>query len=249
MGLNNLDKKGLKMYWAGHFDKQLEKNPDDAVKALNFSNAGLMNQVHEELLSCIDWSLFKSGDNLLDTGCGTGALLCRLIKTGTTSAHYRYHATDISQAMLKKARTAVVQQFKDCQPCTFHCMSVDDMGFDDRIFSLVLASESLQYTDPYAAIMELIRVTGKNGQIIISIPNSHSPFIKKAVQRHGGRFSGIVYQKAVDLIRPRVGSFFAKSLVFAENQDEKPYLSKPLAPDLTHQDIQQANRFIIKLVM
>lgn len=68
-------------YWADLFDTQVEKYPDDAVKALNFSNTRLMNQVHWEVLSCIDWSQLFSGDHLLDTGCGTGVLLNRLVSS------------------------------------------------------------------------------------------------------------------------------------------------------------------------
>jgi ubiquinone/menaquinone biosynthesis C-methylase UbiE len=237
-------------YWAGHFDTQVAKNPDDSVKALNFSNTRLMNQVHTELLSCIDWSWFFPGDHLLDTGCGTGVLLCRLISAaGTFRQDLYYHATDISRGMLDKARAAAGQQIPEKNRCRFYCMSVDNMGFCDRKFSLVMASESLQYTDPYTAILELIRMTRKNGQIIISIPNSWSPFIRKAEQKHAGRFSGIEFQKAADLIRPKVADFQAKPLLFGEDQTHAPYLSKPLTPDLIREEIHAANRFILRLVI
>jgi ubiquinone/menaquinone biosynthesis C-methylase UbiE len=241
--------KENRSYWAGHFDTQLEKHPDDAVKALNFSNPRLMNQVHGEVLSCIDWSPLLPGDHLLDTGCGTGMLLCRMILAAGGPRDLYYHATDISRGMLETARAAAGRLLPDRGRCRFYCMSVDDMGFCGRIFSLAMASESLQYTDPYAAVLELIRMTRKNGQVIISIPNSRSPFIRKARQKHGGRFSGIEFNKAADLIRPRVSGFQVKPLVFGEDQTQAPYLSKPLAPDLTSEQIKEANRFIFRLVI
>jgi len=240
---------GQTSYWADLFDTQVEKYPDDAVKALNFSNTRLMNQVHSELLSCIDWSRIFPGDHLLDTGCGTGVLLHRLVSSCGGVPPLFCHATDISMGMLRKARAAVEQQLPGRDRCRFYCMSVDHMGFQERLFSLVLASESLQYTDPCSAVMELIRMTRENGQIIISIPNSRSPFIRKAAQKHEGRFSGIDFRKAADLIRPEVSIFEAKPLVFGEDQTAAPYLSKKLTPDLTFEEIQAANRFILRLVI
>jgi len=236
-------------YWADLFDTQVEKYPDDAVKALNFSNTRLMNQVHWEVLSCIDWSQLFSGDHLLDTGCGTGVLLNRLVSSSGGGPTLFCHATDISRGMLHKARAAVEQKISDRNRCRFYCMSVDHMGFRNRLFSLVLASESLQYTDPYAAILELIRMTRKNGQVIISIPNIRSPFIQKAIQKHEGRFSGIDFKKAAELIRPKVGGFKVKPLLFGEDQTTAPYLSKKLVPDLTPEEIQAANRFILRFVI
>jgi ubiquinone/menaquinone biosynthesis C-methylase UbiE len=236
-------------YWADLFETQVEKYPDDAVKALNFSNTRLMNQVHSELLSCIDWSQIFPGDHLLDTGCGTGVLLNRLVSSTSGGPPLFFHATDISRGMLHKARAGVEQKILDRDWCRFYCMSVDYMGFRDRLFSLVLASESLQYTDPYAAILELIRMTRKNGQVIISIPNTRSPFIQKAIQKHEGRFSGIDFTKAADMIWPKVAGFEVKPLVFGEDQTAAPYLPKKMTPDLTPEEIQAANRFIFRLVI
>lgn len=250
MNQNRQDNQtGQTSYWADLFDTQVGKYPDDAVKALNFSNTRLMNQVHSELLSCIDWSQIFPGDHLLDTGCGTGLLLHRLVLSSGGGPPLFCHATDISRGMLHKARAAVEQKISDRDRCRFYCMSVDHMGFRDRFFSLVLASESLQYTNPYAAILELIRMTRKNGQVIISIPNARSPFIRKAIQKHEGRFSGIDFTKAADMIQPKVAVFEAKPLVFGEDQTNAPYLPKTLTPDLTSEEIQAANRFILRLVI
>ncbi len=237
-------------YWADCFDTQQKNNPEDSVKALNFSNHKLMNQVHEEILSCIDFSIIQNSDRLLDTGCGTGELLCKLISMGGEPQKYQYYATDISRQMVKKARENVNQKFTGgSQFCDFSLMSVDDMGFENGYFSLILASESLQYTDPYLAILDLIRMTKKNGQIIISIPNHNSSHIQKAIQKHRGMFTGLDFEKAVDLIAPRVSSFMAKPLIFADNQEKNPYLSRELEQGLSPTDINQANRFVIHLAV
>ncbi len=237
-------------YWADHFDVQMGKHPDDSIKALNFSNPKLMNQVHEEVLSCIDFSRIEPESRLLDTGCGTGELLCKLIQGGAPGKKFEYHATDISRRMLQKARDTIRKTFNTHEPfCRFSLMSVDSMGFADGFFDLILASESLQYTDPYLAILDLIRMTQKGGQIVISIPNQASVFIQKARERHQGRFNGLDFEKALDLITPKVSVFKAKPLIFAENQDQRPYLKKRLEVQLSAQDIKQANRFVIHLIV
>ena len=236
-------------YWADCFDSQQKKNPNDSVKALNFSNHKLMNQVHEEILSSIDFSKIQHKERLLDTGCGTGELLCKLISMCGEPTKYKYYATDISHEMLKKARENVSQVFDTDRFCNYSMMSVDDMGFEDGYFSLILASESLQYTDPYAAILDLIRMTKKKGQIVISIPNQNSSFIQKAIKKHKGRFTGLDFEKAFDLIAPKVSSFMAKPLIFAENQDINPYLIKELESRPSADNIHQANRFVISLIV
>lgn len=237
-------------YWADHFDTQQKHHPTDAVKALNFSNFKLMNQVHEEILSCVDFSQIRHEDRLLDTGCGTGELLCKLMAQSKDPAQYQFFATDISSQMLKKARENVEQKFgagDGC--CNYSLMSVDDMQFEDDYFKLVLASESLQYTDPYSAILDLIRMTKKDGQVVISIPNHHSPFIQNARKKHDGRFTGLDFERAYDIISPKVTLFQAKPLIFAENQEEKPYLSRDFDNRLHPDDIQQANRFVLSLIV
>ncbi len=235
-------------YWADRFDTQLKNNPDDPVKALNFSNYRLMDQVHEEILSCIDVSRLQSGSRILDTGCGTGQLLCRLMALCGQGGSFQYHAVDISQQMLDKTRDVMGSAI---EPCTigYAAMSVDAMGFEDDTFSLVLASESLQYTNPYAAVLDLIRMTRKSGQIVISIPNHHSPFIQKAIQKHGGRFTGLDFEKALDVIAPEVSSFKVKPLVFADNQEQKPYLMTKLEYRPDKDLIRRANRFVISLIV
>ena len=98
-------------YWSDYFDMQLEKHPDDSVKALIFSNSKLMNQIHDEVLSCIDIEKLNSGSRLLDTGCGPGELLCKLILQCRGCKELEYHATDISGQMLQKAKDRVTKKF------------------------------------------------------------------------------------------------------------------------------------------
>ncbi len=237
-------------YWAHCFDTQQKENPEDSVKALNFSNHKLMNQVHEEILSCIDFSIIQKSDRLLDTGCGTGELLCKMISKGEEPQKYQYFATDISRQMVKKARENLNQKLTGgSRFCDFSLMSVDNMGFKNGCFSLILASESLQYTDPYLAILDLISMTKKSGQIIISIPNHNSSHIQKAIQKHNGMFTGLDFEKAMGLIAPRVSSFMAKPLIFADNQEKNPYFSRELEYSLSKGDILQANRFVIHLTV
>lgn len=233
-------------YWADHFDRQQQQHPDDAVAALNFSNQKLMNQVHEEILACIDWPRVRPGGRVLDTGCGTGALLTRAMDAGRARDKVDgliFHATDIAREMLKKTRQAA-----GGAACAFSQMSVGEMAFADGTFDLVLASESLQYTDPYDAILDLIRMTRNTGQIVISIPNSRSPFIQRAEKKHQGRFSGLDYHRAADVLAPRVASFSVKPLIFAENQEKRPYEKRALSAELTEKDVLDANRFVLKLI-
>lgn len=235
-------------YWADRFDAQQKEHPDDSVKALNFSNQKLMNQVHGEVLSCVDTSTLLPGARLLDTGCGTGELLCKLILSDNDPAVHVYHATDISFQMLKRARENVIQAVSNhASNCHFSIMSVDDMGFERGCFDLILASESLQYTDPYAAILSLIGLTKANGQIVISVPNQQSPHIQKAIDKHEGRFTGLDYEIAMNRIAPHVNSFRIKPLIFAENQEDNPYVLTPFERQLSTEHFMHANRFILHL--
>lgn len=236
-------------YWADRFDRQAQSYPEDAVKALNFSNERLMNQVHASVLSGIDLSVLAGGDRVLDTGCGTGLLLCRLIKACREHALCRYHATDISREMLKKTRENVSLLFSpsSLENCRYFQMSVDKMGFGKKTFSLVLACESLQYTDPYHALSGLIKMTKKGGQVAVSIPNARSGHILNAVKKHQGRFTGLEYDQLVEKIGPLVSSLRIKPLIFAEDQTKNPYLDKPFQVNPDQEDILAANRFVLHI--
>ncbi|MCP4020441.1 MAG: methyltransferase domain-containing protein, partial [Desulfobacteraceae bacterium] len=199
--------------------------------------------------SSIDFSMIPKGARMLDAGCGTGDLLLKFLQYPANNRDIVCHATDISEQMLEKSAQTMEKVLPGLgSSLAFSLMSVDNMTFADDYFSLVIACEILQLTDPYQVLSDLVRITKKGGQIVISVPNALSPAIRKANTRHQGKFQGLDFEKAHDLMKPKVECFFAKPLVFAQDQAICPYEKKTLSAHLEKEDIEQANRFIIYLI-
>lgn len=235
-------------YWIEHFEGRLTKNTSDPVKILDFSNEKLMNQIHCSILEAIRFNRLLEESNILDAGCGTSNFLVKFIKKLGTKGKNKIYAIDISHKMLSEASAHLDEHIEHAEKlCRFMKMTVDNMQFSNDFFDLSIASETLQYVDPYRGLLELIRVTKKGGQVVVSVPNQESPVIKNASEKHEGKYQGLIFPKAHSLIKDNIKDLRVKPLIFSKIQDEKPYNKVKFKANLSKKELALANRFIINI--
>jgi ubiquinone/menaquinone biosynthesis C-methylase UbiE len=148
-------------YWAKHFSRQAMKYPEDEAKSLDFSNKKLMSQVHDTVLQGIEP---ESVTSILDAGSGLGNLIERFgSNLKGVNNKIEFYGIDVSFEMLKKSNDKIYALHT--KPI-FLLMDFICLGFKDSSLDCSICSESIQYSDPYAALEELIRVT--RNQVLIS---------------------------------------------------------------------------------
>lgn len=106
---------------------------------------------------------------ILDAGCGPCAHAIRLVRRG-----FRVRATDISYAVLRKARQNVHAARVD-DKVTLQQANILDLPFRDGTFPYVLCWGVLMHVPAIErAITELARVTQAGGVLVIGENNAHS---------------------------------------------------------------------------
>jgi SAM-dependent methyltransferase len=118
--------------------------------------------LHEFAIRCLD-RLCGPGANLelLDAGCGTGAMLRHLQRYGYAIG------IDVSTEALRFCRQRGLDE-----RCAFEG-SVLDLPFDDRAFDLVVSFDVICCIDPGdqpRAFAELARVVRPGGRLIVNLP-------------------------------------------------------------------------------
>ncbi len=99
--------------------------------------------------------------DLLDVGCGTGAVLCHLAPRARSAT-----GVDIAPAMRVVARTRV--RDAGLVNCTVRSGDMHELPFADNSFDTVLLDQVLSLTDkPRTAIKEAARVLRKTGRLIV----------------------------------------------------------------------------------
>ena len=231
-------------YWAGHFSQQAVKYPKDDAKALDFSNDKLMSQVHDTILEGID---LESVTSILDAGSGLGKLMEGFgSKLKGLNKKTQVYGIDVSFEMIKKSKIKIYRLYK--KPA-FLLMDFVNLGFKDSSMDCTICSESLQYSDPYLVLEELIRVT--RHQNIISVPNVYNSIIQKAIKKNMGRYSGVKIDRLIPFVE-NIGKCTGVQiypLIFSENQ--RLYIYEKMMffdhPDLSPVHVHSANRFVIKI--
>ena len=107
----------------------------------------------------------KSGERVLDVGCGTG-IVAREVATrlGATGA---VTAVDLSAKMLAVARTAAVREGLTIE---WREGNAEQLPFQDGAFDLVLCQFALMFVaDKTAALSEMRRVVTGSGRVVISV--------------------------------------------------------------------------------
>jgi len=104
------------------------------------------------------------GTSILDVPCGGGITLGKLLP----GQRVRYVATDISPAMLHRARRQVRSQ--SVATVEFVECDITAMPFDDNAFDLIVCFSGLHcLPDPAAAVSEMARCLRPGGRLIADV--------------------------------------------------------------------------------
>ncbi len=105
----------------------------------------------------------KSGDTVLDVGCGPGTITADLARRTSPG---RITALEITDAALNLAREEIARQ--DLDSVDFAVGDIHALGFPDHSFDVVHAHQVLQHVaDPVTALREMRRVTKPGGVIAV----------------------------------------------------------------------------------
>lgn len=115
-------------------------------------------------------SLLKSGNNILDIGCGDGGLLSL---SKIKNQFVDYYGIDLVNVVVNRAKRIVKERSGDAKNCFFKQGSLDErLPFNSNFFDAVTCLSVLEHIfDPYFGIKEINRVLKKGGRIILEVPN------------------------------------------------------------------------------
>jgi 2-polyprenyl-3-methyl-5-hydroxy-6-metoxy-1,4-benzoquinol methylase len=131
------------------------------------------------------------------------------------------------------------------------CMNVEDWASrcDESSFDIVIASEVLQYVDFEAVAAKLHRTVRPGGRLVIVIPNSDCPIIRRTFQRFDGQYVGISLADITTLthrVFPNSRCLW-RGLCFREDQTMFPYEASAWCDPSMLGEPERANR--IQLVV
>ena len=105
----------------------------------------------------------RPGSKVLDVACGPG------LSSHLLSKNYKVTGIDMSKGMVAYAR----KKFKDVD---FRVDDAHGLSFPDESFDAVVACTFIEHINDVGAVLdEMLRVTKRNGHVIIVSPNWFSP--------------------------------------------------------------------------
>ena len=145
---------------------------DQSLKTqyLNSTNVSARIRLHSEYSSnqegWFPWlyrmSDIQDGMNILEIGCGNGALW--LENMNHIPPHVHITLSDISDGMLRDARNSI-----NDERFSFSCFNAEKIPFEDETFDVVYANHMLFYCDDIDLVLkECHRVLKKGGKLICS---------------------------------------------------------------------------------
>jgi demethylmenaquinone methyltransferase/2-methoxy-6-polyprenyl-1,4-benzoquinol methylase/phosphoethanolamine N-methyltransferase len=130
----------------------------------------------------LDLAEVKTGERVLDVGCGTGTLLIEAAKrVGATGAA---HGIEISPEMIAQARRKAEEQLV---AVNLHEGSADRLPYPDASFDVVLCTMTLHHLPApmqAAAIAEMRRVLRPGGRVVL-VDFQSPPTVKAALSPVG----------------------------------------------------------------
>ncbi|MBI4782410.1 MAG: methyltransferase domain-containing protein [Oscillatoriophycideae cyanobacterium NC_groundwater_1537_Pr4_S-0.65um_50_18] len=134
----------------------------------------------------------KTGDKVLDVGCGTGDLtFAAKAHAGVTG---EVHGTDASPEMIEMAKRKASQSGTQIN---FQVDLIEKMSFPDNYFDVVLSSLMMHHlpnTIKRQGLAEIRRVLKPGGRLVIvdfRRPNTFTEHILTALLLHGGMQNGV----------------------------------------------------------
>jgi ubiquinone/menaquinone biosynthesis C-methylase UbiE len=119
----------------------------------------------------------RSGELVLDAGCGTGRHTLELSKQGA----YQVYALDTDQECLLKTQYMVkYMSLKKEARCAVRLIKADTqhLPFRDKTFHKVICSEVLEHLpDDSRGLEELVRVLKNRGEMVITVPTWFTEWI------------------------------------------------------------------------
>lgn len=111
-----------------------------------------------QVMDHADQLQLKSGQDLLEVGCGTGQLTGWLVDQ---VAPGKVVAIDFAEAMLGQARRKNI-------PADFRCLDICRETLGDTRFDVILCFHSFpHFRDPFAALLTMVHSLQSNGRILI----------------------------------------------------------------------------------
>ncbi|RLA54448.1 MAG: hypothetical protein DRR42_01780 [Gammaproteobacteria bacterium] len=129
--------------------------PDAALGYEQFFVPAIFHQWPAKIISA---AAITENNDVLDVGCGTGALTREIVKCAGSATGF-----DLSESMLGVARQV-------CPTVTFHQGNVAELPFDNSTFDSVVSAFMLMFVpDPKQAIGEMLRVLRPGGHMAAGI--------------------------------------------------------------------------------
>lgn len=158
----------------------------------------------------------KSGETILDAGCGTGIFSQDIMETG---AHIV--GLELSMGMLRRAQ----ERFMDRK---FELVQADmlRLPFAENSFHKTVSITAIEFIkDAKAAVDELFRVTQPGGVIVVSTLNALSPWAKrrkKAAQSGHSLFRHAFFRSPEELLNlSSVKGFVQTAIHFEKDEDQE----------------------------
>ena len=176
---------------------------DQSLKTqyLNSTNVAARIRLHSEYSvnqeGWFPWlyrmSEIQDGMNILEIGCGNGALW--LENMNYIPPHVHITLSDISDGMLRDARNSI-----NDERFSFSCFNAEKIPFEDETFDVVYANHMLFYCDDIDLVLkECHRVLKKGGKLICSTYSKrHMKEITELVQEFDKDIvlsSDVLYEK------------------------------------------------------
>lgn len=169
--------------------------PDPGVRAWQKETWDIMSKVYVEgveprFAAIVEGMMLRarlrSGECVLDLGCGTGPVTLRA--AAAVGASGRVHALDISDQMLQVARTRVAAA--GLNNVSFHHAGAEALPLADRSADVVLAGMSLMFVpDRATAAREIARVLRPGGRLVATFPTGPDTSDLVRFQRILGAFA------------------------------------------------------------
>lgn len=141
----------------------------------------------------------KSGDRILDVGCGTGVVAREAAHR--CGAGGSVTGVDVNEPMMDVAKN--IARELGMQKIEWRQCDASSLPFEDASFDVVFCQQGLQFMpDKPAAMNEMTRVLSPGGRLAVSVWKTSSPFgtaLCKVLDKHFGKGTTTPWQVAYSL--------------------------------------------------